>query len=153
MLQSERLRYIQQQANQYISRSNVRDSSEQTRIVQARSSGNEIPSIVAANMTASKLTANTAISNLSTNVTISGKGTNMEYLNVLQAAEKCAICADPDPVINPGVAIPVVCIDRTKPPFAQRDLSGAYIPDCKPGFNQYFVPSSSIRRERLPYDS
>ena len=66
----------------YVSRSKVRDSSELTAIRQAQASSVQDPQLV--------INAN----GVSTFAVTQGKGTNMEYLNVLQRAQGCAICAD-----------------------------------------------------------
>jgi hypothetical protein len=119
MSQSERLRRIQEDGPRFISRAKVRDSSEYTHIQQARASKTHIP-----------LTISTQCA------TITGKGTNMEYLTILKRAEGAAICADPP--VFPGVYVPGVGYDHTAPPFSQQNLSTAYKPAMKPGFQQYF---------------
>lgn len=136
MTQSERLRYIEKEANKYVSRSKPRDSSEITHFRQAQASGTKIPQSVS-----SKQLQGTVATRLNTNCCqqqIKGKGTNMEFTQVLQSREHDAVCTTP--IGQAGkIELPVPCIDRTKPPFAQQDLNKQpYVPPCTPGFRQYF---------------
>lgn len=142
MTQSERLRYIEKEANKYVSRSKPRDSSEITHFRQAQASGTKIPQSVS-----SKQLQGTVATRLNTNCCqqqIKGKGTNMEFTQVLQSREHDAVCCS-NPISQDGIIeLPVPCIDRTKPPFAQQDLNKqTYIPACTPGFNQYFPVTNS----------
>jgi hypothetical protein len=148
MTEGERIRRIQEEANRYVSRSKVRDSSELTFIRQAKASKNVIPATVSSMVTRDGDCCN---------VTIKGKGTNMEYLNVLQGARGCATCSDVEPSLLPGIYIPAPCYDRSQPPFAQKNLSTGYVPACTPGFNQFFptVPrrGETCNLPNLPFDS
>lgn len=133
MSESERLRLRQEAAIQYISRSKVRDSSELTSIKQARASSTAIPTTV--------LTT-TVVNGCAATQVIRGKGVNMEYGGILQKAQGCAVCADPDPVVNPGVTLPTCCPDVTKPPFAQQDLNGPiYVSPYKDTAGNVYFPA------------
>jgi hypothetical protein len=134
MSQGERIRRIEEEAKRYISRNKVRDASELTHIRRAKASSNEIPTSVQDIQ---------YVNGCAMTVQIKGKGTHMEYLNVLQAAESAAICgsADPSDIVNLGTYIPAPCYDRSKPPFAQQDLTvpaNLYVTACKPAAEQYF---------------
>ena len=155
MSSSELLRRRQEETKNYVARAKVRDSSELTMINQAKASKNYLPTLVS-NVISDGDCQRT--------VYIKGNGTNMTYTNVLQAKQGCAVCSDPDPMVSPGVFIPTPCYDRRKAPFAQQDLSGnvgsggvLYVPNCQPGFNQYFptepTRGSNCTRPHLPYDS
>jgi hypothetical protein len=131
MSQSERLTRIMNENRNYVSRSKVRDSSELTAIRQAKASALKIPQLVQG--TALKVDAYGVTTSYSTMIVTKGKGTNMEYLNVLQAAQGCAICADNvGPDVLPGIYVSTfTTYDRSVPPFAQKTLSNAYTPSCK----------------------
>ncbi len=152
MLQSERLRLIMEEGNKYIARAKVRDSSELTYIHQAQASAAKVPTTVLGSIVEDGCARSTVIT---------GKGTNMTYTNILQAAQKCAVCSDPDPMRYPGITVPGVCYDRSKPPFAQQDVSVAsnmYTPACKdPGNRVYFPPKiidgKGCQFNRLQYPS
>lgn len=134
MSQSERIRYIQEEANRYLARWKGRDSSELTLMRQAKASSVEVPTTVQGKVSAGSC-ERTFVSK--------GAGTGGEYTNVLQRAQGCAICADPDPTVNAsrGITLPVVCIDRTKQPFAQQDLNGTvYLSPCTPGYQVFRTP-------------
>jgi len=143
MSQGERIRRIEEEAKQYISRTKVRDASELTHIRRAQASKTQIPQVVS-----DKRFIGDSIDSIGNNVqrvTIKGKGTNMEYTNVLQNAEHNAICGDSQIQTNPylalGTYVPAVCYDRNKPPFAQQDLTNpahVYVPQCVPGPATYF---------------
>jgi len=135
MSQGERIRRIQEENIQYISRSKVRDSSELTNIRRAQSSGNEIPQSISSIQ---------YVNGCAMNVQITGKGTNMEYDTVLRASENSAICGgvkQTNAYLALGTYVPAPCYDRNKPPFAQQDLtvpSLVYVPPCTPGDAKYF---------------
>jgi hypothetical protein len=156
MSSSELLRRRQEEANKYISRAKVRDSSEVTLINQAKASKNYLPTTVSSIVSDGDSCARL--------IYIRGNGTNMTYTNVLQGKQGCAVCADDDPVVNRVAVLPTPCYDRRKAPFAQQDLSGnvgsggvVYQPACTPGFVTYF-PTEPNRGPtctlpHLPYDS
>jgi hypothetical protein len=153
MSQSERIRHIQEQAIQYISRSKVRDSSELTHIRQAQASSTQIPDTVADIQDSPDILS---VGVRPRQVVITGKGTNMEYIEVLQSAEHAAICGDQQTLQGAilGTYVPSPCIDRNKPPFAQQDLTGSvYIPACKPAEGQYFPKKITCPYTRVPYPS
>jgi len=138
MSQGEYIRRKQEEAKKYVSRAKVRDASEITFMNAARASKTVVPQRV--------IDKQNVGNDCATTVVIQGKGTNMEYLSILQRAQACAVCSDVDPVVNPGMYVPTPCFDRSKPPFAQQDLSGElYIPACTPGFNQYIYPATFNR--------
>jgi hypothetical protein len=159
MSQSELLRLTMNEQPRYISRAKVRDSSEQTAIVKARSSGVDIPNTV---LSAGLQTdARGLHTNISTVVTIRGKGTNMDYDSVLERAQSAAICADISPSLQPAITLYSPVYSRTAPPFSQQTLSTAYTAPCKiPGNNVYFPPflqrgqnGDSCNYRHLPNDS
>jgi hypothetical protein len=125
----------------YVSRSKVRDSSELTGIRQAQASRVQDPQLV--------INAN----GVSTFAVTQGKGTNMEYLNVLQRAQGCAICADNVgtdvlPGIYPGAPnistlSSFMTYDRAKYPFSPLSVlsTAGYKEECKVQDPvQYFPP-------------
>ena len=107
----------------------MRDASEVVYMNQAKASKAEIPALVMDRDTA-----------------IKGKGTNMDYTNVLQRAQGDAYCNVLSPNAFPGFALQTIRYDRLSVPFAQHDVSGAYVPPCKvpgdPGviFNKWLEP-------------
>jgi hypothetical protein len=143
MLQSERLNYLLKEQTKYISRSKVRDSSELTFIRKAQASSTEVPQLVAGNK---------SVNGKSCNVTYKGNGTNKDYSAVLESAQYGAVYTDTlssSPIQQNVITAPTY--DRGKVPFAQQDLSGAFVqgvytgpytaPQCRvPGFVQYFPP-------------
>jgi hypothetical protein len=130
MSQSEYLSRLTFESKKYISRNKVRDSSEQTFITQARSSGNVHPTSV-------QFVGNT--NNVSTIMTMRGSGTNMSYTNILQGAQKCAVCSDPDPAVAASITLPCNTTDHMQPPWAQQPTSNVYV-NCTVPPNQYFFP-------------
>lgn len=107
----ELTRLRQKQAVRYIGRPQPTDASLQTWKVQARGSSVQIPvSVPNTNPNAGTgvmsfvntkdWNSNTCPSGV--NTVSKGNGTNGEYLNVLMKAASCAVCADPNPAINPG---------------------------------------------------
>lgn len=150
MTQQEYLsRYMFEQPK-LIARNKVRDQSEQTYIVQARASGNYQPSVVMANMNQNGIS--TIVYNAPR-----GNGVEGTYLAVLQKAQKCAICADPDPVRVPFQQLPSKCTDHSLQPWSQQNLSTPYVNCTEPGFNQYFPrklsATCSTNQIRYPYPS
>jgi len=167
MSQSERIARLISENPKYVSRSKVRDSSELTAIRQAQSSRVQDPQLV--------VNAN----GVSTFAVTQGKGTNKEYLNVLQRAQGCAICADNVGTdILPGIYVSTfTTYDRTKYPFSPFSVlsTAGYKEECTvPNPVQYFPPfvqrgdtnvykgqgiynvgdySTSIAYQHLPYPS
>jgi len=155
MSHSERLARIMNENQNYISRSKVRDSSELTSIRQAKASSVKIPQTV--QTVGLKVDAYGVTTSLSTVVTVKGSGTNMEYGGILQAAQGCAVCADS---VTPGFYISsFTTYDRTKPPFAQKDLATAENAVCKVRDPvEYFPPflqrgNTNIYREQGVYNT
>lgn len=146
MSQQEYLsRYMFEQPK-LIARNKPRTSMEQTFIVQARGSGVAKPSIVSANMNQN------GISSIVYNAP-RGNGVEGTYLAILQKAQGCAICADPDPAVAAFQQLPSKCTDHTQVPWSQN----AYVSCTVPGFNQYF-PSKlsatcSTNQIKYPYPS
>ena len=142
MSQSERLARIINENKNYVSRSKVRDASELTTIRQAKASSVEIPQLVQG--TALKVDAFGVTTSYSTMTVTRGKGTNMEYLNVLQKKQGCAICADNVGTdVLPGIYVSTfTTYDRSAPPFAQKRIdSNTYTLPCKVADPvQYFPP-------------
>ena len=150
MSQSEYLRRITDNAPRFISRNKTRDSSEQTFIVQAR--GNTVRRIAPI--------PNISVQNGISTVTYAasrGNGTFNDYTGILQAAQACAICSDPDPVVNSFIYISSICEDRSKPPYSQQTLSTAYVHYSYGGKIDYFPPklsaTCSTNQIRYPFPS
>jgi hypothetical protein len=150
MSSSEYLRRLQEESKRYIARAKVRDSSELTHIHQAKASGHlfqrekgsadayafgksygPVDHAVNAN------TYNNSDPTCCKTYVTSGSETASGPQGILQAAEKCAICSDPDPAFNPGVTIDCSPYDRSLPPFAQK-LPGTQVPSCKVCKTTYF---------------
>jgi hypothetical protein len=136
------MRYIQEEANKFVARNKVRDSSELTLIRQAKASSVQVPQIVPTVVdlhTSQQMTTNPYQSDCATNVVFTGEGTSNDYTSKLQKAQSCAVCADDNPVNNQYITLPTPCFDRTQFPFIQTNLSTLVI--CKdPGFNKFFPP-------------
>lgn len=133
MSQSERLARLMNENPKYVSRSKVRDSSELTSIRQAQSSRVQDPQLVV------------SADGVSTFAVVQGKGTNKEYLNVLQRAQGCVICADPIGAdILPGIYVSTfTTYDRTKYPFSPLSVlsTAGYKEECKvQNPAEYFPP-------------
>ena len=129
--ESERLRLLTQGQVRYISRAKVRDSSELTYIRQAQASKTPTPN------SSIQLVVNQ--DGCAANAVARGKGTNMDYTGILQKAQSCAVCSDPDVSTNLGMYLSTGCVNQQAPPFTQQVLSNAYITPCTdPGFKQYF---------------
>ena len=135
MTQSERLRYIQEQATKYVSRNKCVDSSLMTLVKQSQASATAAPQTVAAVVSEGNCAANR---------TMRGKGTNGEYVGILQAAQASAICACSgvaDTGVVPAIVLPVPCINQNAPPFTEQNLTSFYTPPCtNPGKIDYFPP-------------
>lgn len=127
MSESERIRLLQEQSNRYISRNRCVDSSLLTMTRQAAASKNSIPTAVAKKECQQEGCA--------TNTVAKGKGTNMEYLNVLQGSQACAVCpttAPADGGVVTHIVLPSCCA-----PTPPSTVVGA----CTvPGYNVYFPP-------------
>ncbi len=150
MSASEYLRRKQEENQQFIHRSKCRDASEITQINQAKASGHvfqrEKDTSSAYSYT---LTYGPVDHAVNTNTyynfdpeccktyVASGSQTNSGSLGILQAAQKCAVCSDPDPAFNQGVTIAASPYDRSIPPFAQK-LPGTTVPSCKVCKTTYF---------------
>lgn len=155
MLQSERLRLLQEASTKVVSRFKCVDSSLQTLLVQAQASSQSAPARVAA---LSSLPAGP------TNTVATGKGTGGEYLGILQVAQGCAICPD---VASAGAEVPAVIlsvptINYDVQPFAQQNISTIYpepyVPPCTDPGNRFYFPPKLVRgptcnSQHLPYDS
>lgn len=142
MSYSERLRYIQEENNKFISRNKVRDSSELTLIKQAKASSVQQPQTVSTVIdrnTSQQMTTYPYQSDCAANVVFTGNGTNMDYTAKLQKSQSCALCSDDDSVVNRYITLPTPCYDRLQFPFIQTNLSTPVV--CHdPGFNKYFPP-------------
>jgi len=143
MSYSERMRYIQEEANKYVARNKVRDSSELTLIRQAKATSTTTPQTVAA---VTNLHTNQLMppyqgqDSCAANVVYTGVGTSNDYSAILQGKQKCAVCADDDPALNPYIIKPTPCFSRSDFPFIQTMSSVAVY--CKdPGFRVYFPPA------------
>jgi hypothetical protein len=156
MLESERLRLLQEAATKVVSRFKCNDSSLQTLIVQAQACSRSAPATVAGVVDRGNGCA--------TNVVATGKGTNGEYLGILQVAQGCAICPDTAPAGPevPAIVLPTVCPDYTRQPFAQQGISAVdpapYIAPCTDPGNRVYFPAkqnkgSACNYKHLPYDS
>ena len=148
MSSSELIRRRQEEAQLYLARRKPRDASEITMKNQALNSGNVFKrgtgAAIAHNESfgASKRGIGETLVDdecCKTFVT-TGNQTNSGSLGLLQAAQKCAVCSDPDPAFFPGVALTINQYDRSKPPFAQY-ASNAQQPACKV-CNTFYFPSA-----------
>ena len=127
MSASEFTRRRQEEAQLYLARRKPRDASEITMKNQALNSGNVFKrgtgAAIAHNESfgASKRGIGETLVDdecCKTFVT-TGNQTNSGSLGLLQAAQKCAVCNDPDPGFYRGVILSVNQYDRTKAPFSQ----------------------------------
>jgi hypothetical protein len=122
----------------YISRTNVRDSSDYTAIQKARGSSVELPG------TAQTLVLSSGPNGIPFDkriFTVRGKGTNMDYDSHMNSLLYCAVCSDVNRAFNPGVNVPITCPDFQNPPLTQKTMSNAYTAPCKPsGTEVYFPP-------------
>lgn len=142
MSYSERLRYIMEEANKYVARNKVRDSSELTLIRQAKATSTTAPQTVAAVVnlhTSQQMTSYDGLPTCGANVVYTGVGTSNDYSAILQRKQGCAVCADDDPALNPYIVQATPCYNRSGFPFVQSNVSSPVY--CKdPGFNVYKPP-------------
>lgn len=142
MSYSERMRYIQEEANKYVARNKVRDSSELTLMRQAKATSTTVPQTVSAVInphTSQQMTSYQGLPDCAANVVYTGVGTSNDYSAILQRSQGCAICSDSDPVLNQYITLPTPCFNREGFPFVQSNVSSPVY--CKdPGFNVYFPP-------------
>ena len=106
--QSERISQLLDNSRKYVSRNKVRDSSELTLIHQAKASSSTVPAIVQglADPHTSQLVPNYQFANDCAAVTyFTGVGTK-DQTALLYNKQKCAICADDDPAVNPYIILP-----------------------------------------------
>ena len=133
MTDQERIRHIQEAAKKYVSRNKCVDASLITMINQAKASSVANPTTVSAVVNQG---------GCGTNAVVTGGGAGGEYFGILQVAQGCAICPDTAPAdtgVTPQIVLPVPCIDMTKPPFAQQDVTNFYKEPCtNPGKRDYF---------------
>ena len=157
MSQSERIRRIQEEANRYLSRNKVRDSSELTLIRQAEASSVAAQQTVRAVInphTSQQMTSYDGLPDCAANVVFTGVGTQNDYSAILQKAQNCAVCSDDDPALNPYIIRSVPCYNRLDFPFIQNNLSTPYLcqtigktgyfpqpPTCAASNNIYYTPS------------
>ena len=141
MTDQERIRYIQEASNKFVSRNKCVDASLMTMINQAKASSVATPSSRPISSVAPSVTAG---SSCATNIYISGVGSGNEYFGILQAAQGCAICPDTPPAdtgVSPQIVLPTPCINMSAPPFTQQNLSTIYTEPCtNPGKRDYFPP-------------
>jgi hypothetical protein len=148
MSSSELIRRRQEEAQLYLARRKPRDASEITMMNQAKNSGFvfERGPGVAVSHTESFGAAKKGIGepliadDCSRTFVTTGNQTNAGSLGLLQAAQKCAVCSDPDPAFYPGIALTVNRYDRSVAPFAQRPVD-AQQPACKV-CNTFFFPAA-----------
>jgi len=140
MSYSERMRYIQEEANKYVARNKVRDSSEITLIRQAKASSVTQPQIVTAvaNLHTSQIVPPyQGTDSCAANVVYTGVGTNNDRTAILQKAQSCAVCSDDDSVVNRYIIRATPCYDRLSAPFVQSNVSSLIAVSCTPGFTAY----------------
>jgi len=148
MSASEYIRRRQEESKLYLARRRVRDASEVTMMNQAKNSGFvfERGPGVAVSHTESFGAAKKGIGeplvadDCSRTFVTTGNQTNSGSTGLLQAAQKCAVCSDPDPAFYPGITLTNNKYDRSVPPFAQA-LSNAQRPACKV-CNTFFFPAA-----------
>jgi hypothetical protein len=134
MTDQERIRHIQEQANQFVSRNKCTDSSVRTLIEQAKATSS------------SPTTVSVVIdrNDCPTNTVYKGIATGGEYVGILQAAQSAAIHPLVPPVdtgVISVITLPTPVINMFAPPFTQQNLSTIYTPPCtNPGKRDYFPP-------------
>ena len=141
MSYAQLMRYKIEEANKYVSRNKVRDSSELTLIRQAKGSSVQTPQTVPAVIdrhTSQQMTTYPYQSDCPTNVVFTGSN-DYTMTSKLQKQQSCAVCADDDSVANPYIILPTPCFDRLQFPFIQTNLSTP-VTCSVPGFNKYFPP-------------
>jgi hypothetical protein len=140
-----------EEQTKYISRAKVRDSSEQTAIRKAQASATYFGLPAVGSIFPLSVPGNVEINGAAVDVTYRGRGTNMDYDSVLERAQFAAVQSDTvSPSVLNRIALTTPAYDRRKEPFAQQDLSGAFVagvftgpytePCRVPGFVQYFPP-------------
>jgi len=140
MTDQERIRHIQEQARQVVSRNKCVDSSVQTLIVQAQASSQRSGRTTLAPATVPGVVTGST-PDRGTNVTVTGVGSGGEYFGILQVAQGNAIGPR---VANAGAEVPIItlpvpCINMQAPPFTQQNLSTIYTAPCtNPGKRDYF---------------
>ena len=141
MSDQERIRYIQEQANKFVSRNKCVDASLQTLKVQATAGSQRSGNTLLSPATVPAVMNNAGCAN---NVTITGVGTGGEYFGILQIAQGNAIqprIPNEDTGVAPVITLPVPCINMQAPPFTQQNLSSFYVTPCTdPGKIDYFPP-------------
>ena len=139
--QSERISKLLDNSRKYVSRNKVRDSSELTLIHQAKASSSTVPAIVTATAdphTSQIVPSYKESSDCAATVYYTGVGTK-DQTALLYNKQKCAICADDDPAVNPYIILPIPCYNTQDFPFIQKNLSDPVLYKV-PGFNTYFPP-------------
>jgi hypothetical protein len=155
MSQGERIARLQEQSNQYVSRRQTKDSSLQTYIVQAKASGvvqprertptnYAIQNKVVAQGSQVPLTRDTAIMKnvysadgaplgCCATVVASGTTTFAGTQAVTKAAEKCAVCSDPDYSLENGYAkkLNTVCCPLPNLPNTAKTTAAEQCASCK----------------------
>ena len=157
MSYAQLMRYKMEEANKYISRNKVRDSSELTLIKQAKATSTVAPQTVAAVVdlhSSQQMTSYDGLPSCAANVVYTGVGTSNDYSAILQKAQGCAVCSDDNAVNNPYIRLPTPCFNRSGFPFVQTDVSTpvvcktigktGYFPQPPSGAasnNRYYTPS------------
>lgn len=101
-----------------LSRNKVRDSSEYTFITNARAS-TVVPTPVKKSLDGCVGYANSVLN-----------GTGGEYLGNLQVKIGCAVCSDPDPVVNNYIVTPCIVENHSKYPWVQKQQYVVYVPEA-----------------------
>ena len=118
MSQSEYLRRMLSNNAVVLSRNKVRDSSEYTFIANARAA-KVVPTPVRKSIDGCVGYANSVLN-----------GTGGEYIGNLQVKIGCAVCSDPDPVVNNYIVTPCIVEDHTKYPWVQKQEYVVYVPEA-----------------------
>ncbi len=111
MSEGERISRLLAPGGRYLSNKQTRDAGEQTLMVQARASGRTVTSdpstwaSIPGNITDNTTTqARNGKTTCATTVYFNGRSNWSGYTGMLQAAQKCAICAMPDSSLNNNIA-------------------------------------------------
>jgi len=118
MSQSEYLRRMLSNNAVVLSRNKVRDSSEYTFITNARAA-KVVPTPVQKSLEGCVGYANSVLN-----------GTGGEYIGNLQVKIGCAVCSDPDPVVNNYIVTPCIVEDHTKYPWVQQQQYVVFVPEA-----------------------
>lgn len=118
MSQSEYLRRMLSNNAIVLSRNKVRDSSEYTFIANARAA-KVVPTPVKKSLDGCVGYANSVLN-----------GTGGEYIGNLQVKIGCAVCSDPDPVVNNYIVTPCIVEDHTKYPWVKNQQYVVYVPEA-----------------------